>query len=294
MDDSQKIVQERLAFDYRYSSQEEQIIILTPNSCRGAGKSGGDLLWSASQYLIAYIDCDSGELIEVNDRVVWQVTEEQYKQKSATFDFQPLTAYKLLVRRAKPANKDDYKFMIDNGMDVPDLSNHFMLLKVLTDNVIDARLQQVLDVYNAPVFIEDSEVGKLELDKDLDLYQGNTFWLGQQISIYISDSNDADNKLAVLKSIINEAADWDHKLRQFSAIELTDLANDWQNEDEDADNLSPITTASFADRISLRELSISDDGDFTVYYHDDDMFWGHIIMVSGNIDGTLSDASIAG
>lgn len=294
MNDQQKIAQERLAFYNRYYPQEEQIIILTPNSCGGAGRAGGDLLWSASQYLIAYIDCDSNELIEVSDRVVWQVTEEEHKQKSATFDFQPLTTYKLLVRRAKPANKDDYKFMIDNGMELPDLSHRFALLKVLAENIVEARLQQVLDVYNAPVFIEDSEVGKLDLDKDLDLFQGYTSWLGQQVSIYISGSNDVDNKLAVLKSMVNQAAKWDDKLRDFSATELTELANDWQADDDEADNLSPITEESFAIRVSLRELSISDDGDFTAYYQDDDMFWGHIIMVSGNVDGHLSDASIAG
>ncbi len=36
------------------------------------------------------------------------------------------------------------------------------------------------------------------------------------------------------------------------------------------------------------------DGDFAAYYDDDDLFWGHVILVEGNINGEISDAYIAG
>ncbi|PIE48042.1 MAG: hypothetical protein CSA42_00840 [Gammaproteobacteria bacterium] len=41
-------------------------------------------------------------------------------------------------------------------------------------------------------------------------------------------------------------------------------------------------------------MSFYNDGSFTVVFEDDDIFWGHIIIVSGHIDGELEEASIAG
>lgn len=39
---------------------------------------------------------------------------------------------------------------------------------------------------------------------------------------------------------------------------------------------------------------IAPDGDITLYYHDDDMFWGHAVEVDANISGEILDAEIVG
>ena len=41
-------------------------------------------------------------------------------------------------------------------------------------------------------------------------------------------------------------------------------------------------------------IAIEADGSITVYYDDDDMFWGHTIVVSINQNGEMTDADIAG
>lgn len=46
--------------------------------------------------------------------------------------------------------------------------------------------------------------------------------------------------------------------------------------------------------MTLCELVIEADGDFTVYYSDDDMFYGHSIDVSGNIAYGATSANIVG
>lgn len=87
-----------------------------------------------------------------------------------------------------------------------------------------------------------------------------------------------------------------NKFRAFAAEKLTELANDWQDEgygDEDGEDLAAITEESFAGRIVISELSIDAEGDYEVYY-DDDMFWGHVIIVNGSVDGGMEDACIAG
>ena len=93
--------------------------------------------------------------------------------------------------------------------------------------------------------------------------------------------------------MIQNAADWDNKMRRFCAEKLIEEANAWQDSVAEGE-IEQITTEEFIKRISLSELAIIDDGEFAAYYGDDDMFFGHIIIVYGQIDGVLSTADIAG
>ncbi|CAM5491920.1 hypothetical protein BSAF29S_02503 [Bacillus safensis subsp. safensis] len=53
-----------------------------------------------------------------------------------------------------------------------------------------------------------------------------------------------------------------------------------------------LTMNQFISRISLESLHVYPEGEFEVYYHDGDLFWGHVIIVKGNINGTFHDAHI--
>lgn len=67
------------------------------------------------------------------------------------------------------------------------------------------------------------------------------------------------------------------------------MANDCLEEGNDE-----ITKSDFINRIRLSELSLTFDGNYSAYYDDDDMFYGHIVDVAGNIKTGISSASIAG
>ena len=94
--------------------------------------------------------------------------------------------------------------------------------------------------------------------------------------------------------------EWDQKFRVFAAQNLTEDANDWQDEgcddgeEESAEASAAITEEVFAGRITISEFSINAEGSYEVYYDDDDMFWGHVIIVDGSADGEMEDAYIAG
>ncbi|WP_255300830.1 DUF2262 domain-containing protein [Escherichia fergusonii] len=51
---------------------------------------------------------------------------------------------------------------------------------------------------------------------------------------------------------------------------------------------------TFLSRINLVELAMDYNGDYSLYYNDDDMFWGHIIDIVGSIETGPTSASIAG
>lgn len=85
---------------------------------------------------------------------------------------------------------------------------------------------------------------------------------------------------------------YENSYREFSANELTLLANDWQSDEDE--NAPAITKEDFSKRMILRTVSISSGGSFSAYYDDDDMFWGHAIVVDGNIKKGVKSADIAG
>jgi len=101
--------------------------------------------------------------------------------------------------------------------------------------------------------------------------------------------NTGTKALAALKTLYDEQARRDAQMRAFAAEKLTDLSNDWADDDA-----APITNEIFMDRISLSELSVSSEGNFTAYYDDDDMFYGHVVTVYGRIENGLDSADIEG
>lgn len=51
----------------------------------------------------------------------------------------------------------------------------------------------------------------------------------------------------------------------------------------------------FKNGIYLESLNITSDGDFTVYYYDDEVFFaGHGIDLMGNVSGFTGEADIIG
>jgi hypothetical protein len=80
------------------------------------------------------------------------------------------------------------------------------------------------------------------------------------------------------------------KLRDYIAAELLDLKNEeWIDEDE-----TPLTKAAFKAGLTLTSVMVFEDGSFQLYLDDNNMFWGHLVLVDVNSDGSYKRATIAG
>lgn len=86
-----------------------------------------------------------------------------------------------------------------------------------------------------------------------------------------------------------DAAAWDKKARRYAAEQLLSCAIEWQDEDEDE-----LCADEFIRRIRIESVNVSQDGEFELYYDDGDIFAGHVIIVSGNMEKGLYDAQFAG
>lgn len=228
------------------------------------------------------MDCKTGELHKEEGRIAFPVTDTE----NLPYQFEDETIYRLKVREKVPEE-------VPNGA-LP-IKNLFLIVEVLEKNVACPELEEILTEYRKPVVIKDDVLGELTYDKQLKSFEGNLSWLGGRIhiSLYV----DKDNKSGItkakklLKTMILEQKKWDAAMRSFAAKELTTLACEWAESDEEA---AEITEESFAKGISLSLIWMSSGTSFSAYFDDDDLFFGHSITVCGSPKKGLVSADIEG
>ena len=55
-----------------------------------------------------------------------------------------------------------------------------------------------------------------------------------------------------------------------------------------------ITEEGFAQRLDLTSIALNPDGPFSAYFDDDDMFFGHCVVVYGTLVDGVTSAVTAG
>ncbi|MDR2613959.1 MAG: DUF2262 domain-containing protein, partial [Candidatus Accumulibacter sp.] len=221
------------AFESAYREEEKELLVLFSDASGGAAKDGDEVLWTAQAFFLACVDAGANELKKGDGRIVWPMTDKEAKHPDHWHRFKKGGIYRLRVR--EPIEKTAL--------------NHFLLVETLEEEVRNDDLLAILAEYRKPVKITDETLGEFELDKNLDLFNGEIDWLGEKI--HVSLDVDSGNKatwtkaMKVLRALSERQARQDAEFRAFAAERLTGLANDWSQE-EDA---TPITEQDFADRI---------------------------------------------
>ena len=280
---------EIMEFEKEFYKQTKEILVVTSDSSVGAVKSGKASMWVPSKSFLAYVDLSTNELFKGDGRIVWQITESDMRSdKNYSKKFDDGVIYRLRVRE-----------LIDKTVPegfVPSYPNRFLFDKILEKNVQNAVLAEILEEYKKPISIADESLGEFILDKDLKMFSGEINWLGEKISasldVSIEDESTWTKALGLLKALSDNQREKDEEFRLFAAKELTELANDWLQDDEESP--SEITESDFASRIGMESIGVSSDGDYTLYYFDDDMFFGHAIEISGSMEDGTDSANIVG
>ncbi|WP_026665471.1 DUF2262 domain-containing protein [Butyrivibrio sp. FC2001] len=103
------------------------------------------------------------------------------------------------------------------------------------------------------------------------------------------EAKDIENAKALMEALIPNLSEIDSSCRSCAADELLEIKNDsWLEEDEE-----PLDRQTFADRLELKRAEFDVDG-LTLWYDDDDMFWGHSIMVVCSKTGAPDFAEMLG
>ena len=252
----------------------------------GAGKRNG--FWDVSHYFIAYVDCQTGALHTGDGRIVYPVSDEEHDAGGILDHFRREAVYRLKARKKIPHE-------VPEGVTASS-QNQFLIVDVLEEDAPCPALEEVLADYRRPVVVVDEVLGELTLDKDLDMFEGEVLWRGEQICVSlevdaVNEGTWADASRA-MKAMLAEQDRWDGDMRVSAARELTELACEWR---ESADEEVPeIAEESFARRIELRSIAMDADGSFSAYFDDDDIFFGHCVTVYGTLADGVTAANMEG
>ena len=278
--------QERENFEKRFDTIEKEVLVITEGGT-SSSRWGENKLWQASVTVLAVVDVAAGELTEKKCSLNWQMTEAE-NNNGKVFDIKGETIYRLRVQESLP-------FLSFGNEEIP-RGNSLWVRAVLESDCSEARLEQILAEFRKPVILQLDAGEELLLDKSIGLFSGEGHWNGKECLINMDvdeeSSVTAKDALETWKKLIANSQEWDDKARKFAAEEMTDNANDWAlDADENAEEM---TKEDFAKRLMISEVCVSTDGNFEIFYDDDDMFWGHVVIVSGNIETGIDDAYIAG
>ena len=268
-----------------FEEDAREILVLLAGGA-GAGKRNG--FWDVSHYFIAYVDCQTGALHAGGGRIVYPVSDEQHDAGGILDRFRREAVYRLKARKK-------IRHEVPEGVTASS-QNQFLIVEVLEEDAPCPALEEVLADYRRPVVVVDEVLGELTLDKDLDMFEGEVLWRGEQICVSlevdaVNEGTWADASRA-MKAMLAEQDRWDGGMRASAACELTELACEWR---ESADEEVPeITEESFARRIELRSIAMDADGSFSAYFDDDDMFFGHCVTVYGTLADGVTAANMEG
>ena len=260
-----------------FEDEAREILVLLAGG-GGAGKRNG--FWDVSHYFIAYVDCQTGALHTGDGRIVYPVSDEEHDAGGILGRFRREAVYRLKARKKIPHE-------IPEGVTASS-QNQFLIVEVLEEDPPCPDLEEALAEYRTPVVVTDEVLGELTLDKDLDMFEGEVPWCGEQIclslEVDVANENTWADAVRAMKEMLAEQDRWDCDMRASAARELTELACEWR---KSADEEVPeITEESFARRIELRSIAMDADGSFSAYFDDDDMFFGHCVTAYGTlVDG---------
>ena len=177
----------------------------------------------------------------------------------------------------------------------------------------------------------DNKIIKDEIFGEIKNFETEVEWLGRKIGVSFDYGIESDwseeKKVEEVKGAIEQfkimylnQKEWDERIRDRIVEDLMEVAEDWFSSinEEDLDEMiavleknsnskftekekeelkkQKISKEVFKNGIYLEWVDITSDGDFTVFYYDDEVFFaGHGIELMGNVSGEFSgEADIVG
>ena len=277
------------SFYAMYASQEREAWVLIRKILGGGFHADGNF-WSMTAISWGMVFCDSGEFIAKEGRIEWPIQDEERNSDKGWGRFHENQIVRLKLRPLLPSFVPSHC--------TSEIFNAWMIVDVVEENAQCSILEEVLAEKNKPIVIDDDVLGCLELNRDFSSLEGAIFWCGREVSLSLEVDPEKKGSWTraqnSAKKMLASAELWDQQMRAYAAKKLTSLANRWQKEDENTKDDPPLTEEIFARRLHAVRIAMTSGGSFTVYYDDDDMFWGHVVVVSGTLKSGVKYAAMEG
>lgn len=153
-------------------------------------------------------------------------------------------------------------------------------------------LVEIAEELAQPFIVQTEKFGPLTLDRSIGCFDGKADWNGQSVNLScdVDGSLDLTAPLQVAERLWNDQMAWKVRVDAYAVKELLPIKNDfWLDEDE-----APLTPEQFLSRMRLESIAVAKNGRFDFWHNDGDLFWGHLIQISGTLDEGLTHADIPG
>ncbi len=254
--------------------QPEELSILAVTGANGfsGGKTGKEKLWTAHLGLTAWMEEDSPD-IHRGEFVLTTIADDRLLD---------------VLRQRTPPD-----FIVKCKVRVSPDGQRLLLLDLPVPG-FDPDLKAILEEQKKPVTFREEGLGTFTLNRQVDWFETEINWLGTEISLTIDMEEAREEALQNAKTLLASAADWDKRVRECAADELLQNANDWNQEMEKDGETPTITREQFMERMELESIEVMADGSFQFWFADGDMFYGHSIWVSGDLENGPDEASMEG
>lgn len=157
----------------------------------------------------------------------------------------------------------------------------------------DKELSEVAKQLQRPLIIRTAELGEMTYDRSLRRFEGMLNWCGNdEVRTYVSakESKADPEALGTARALLADQKVWQNKITAFAAEKLLPIwIEHWREKDAPM-----LDVPGFISRISLSSIEFEEEGKFTFWYDDGDIFLGHIITVWGNLKEGPKDAVFQG
>ena len=254
----------------QYLPEERTILAVTGANGFTGGRAGKEKLWTASIGLTAWLEEGEPELHR-GEFVLSTIADDRLLEH--------------LRHRTRPDSVIRFQGRVSED-------GKRLLLLDLPEPAFDPELKAVLAEQKKTVTFE-AEGMKFTLNRQVDWFETEVNWLNATISLVFDAGENHEACAARAKQLLAAAADWDRRVREYAAKELTGLANDWAEELEDGGS-QEISPKQFAERLELESIEVRASGGFQFWFGDGDLFYGHSVWVSGDLEGGPDDAAMEG
>jgi hypothetical protein len=247
--------------------------VVSASGCGGA-MFAGDRLWSFGFQLVAW-RINDGDIQEADLYVRRRVTKVELDAFCRR-----VNANTVIRLRGRVA--------MENGYGKPQALLDEFIGEYVADSELNDRLQELLK----PVVHSDDFFGDLVLDRSVTSFVGQTTWNGHpvELSLYLDDIAELDDAIKCGRELWADSGNWNQRVLDCIARDLLPLKSENWREDDD----SIVSRDAFEARILLRRITVRPDGEFTILYDDDDLFFGHDIVVQGALGSNRLSAGIQG
>ena len=275
--------QENKSVDKTEKERELIVLINSKGTFTSEITSENKNLLVANAELIAYIDCITNELHKTKAKIEWLITVEDSK-RNFIYNIEKYHIYHLKVKETD--------------------TNNFLLIDVLERNLENKLLEETLKEceQKAAIVIEEPDLGKFILDKNLKAFLSKIEWLNPKKPINISLNVEENTRIKALEKVgaffntleklIGNKKEWDKKLKIYAAENLVDLANELRKNLKGMFKFIKIWKWRFIGKIELISLAINPNGEFVATFDDKKLFVGHKIVVNGNVNGELLNSVV--